>query len=743
MQSPEILLAELNGALRRLRGACVSFESEDINRDLLPIMRRLLLAEVLGNTWILAVGGSQGAGKTTLMSTLYDLRQYETKWLEGNEGRGENLPVLIIEAKGLDKPEAYVRRLVPVEGGASVAGLTDYVLKDVSVKLEQFQNAVCNPDPEDLLPVLRVPPRYFNRANQAWLLLPGYERQDRSNKVWQELMRQAMIAAGGCIVVTDETRMANHQQREIVHDMLRNELRDTQPCIVVTKTEGARNDPERQAALRASAQEAFDVPTERVASSIILTGSDDADYVKEWRPHLADAIANMNLGGDANRAHQLGHLAQLLSTDLSRVMAAVRTKALLYYRGGAAAEANGEEVRAEILESFDEAEAVLRAEHLELVRKVVGSAYTSSAKALDDHLKEHREGIKNWLSNALESTTETKQIVHEAVQNAWKAPEQQLLADYASQLSLLTFPKLGRVEGGSSHLAVPAIKCENAARDLVRLGYVDPAGKATEFNALTPEAAGDMRLLLGRPDRIELCSNDGVSKNFRRNVALIPALSLEYARIFYTLPDLVKLNDDFTPRSEDGAANIAVEGVQSLSAGVELGKTAVRALASVMAVDIATDGQSDILRVLKEQSESDIQEPATGAGGIAIPPVVTAHPAAIAAVAVVAVSYVTVQATARVRSHERKESAQAHALLAVIHDQYVNHLQSHFDKLMAAARDRISQNLAFRYKLDEKLMRKDRLAKAIADVNAQASDLRYELETSAAGLHLFNAEHLS
>ena len=74
MQSPEILLAELNGALRRLRGACGSFESEDINRDLLPIMRRLLLAEVLGNTWILAVGGSQGAGKTTLMSTLYDLR---------------------------------------------------------------------------------------------------------------------------------------------------------------------------------------------------------------------------------------------------------------------------------------------------------------------------------------------------------------------------------------------------------------------------------------------------------------------------------------------------------------------------------------------------------------------------------------------------------------------------------------------------------------------------------------------
>lgn len=740
MQSPEILLAELNGALRRLRGACSSFENEDINRDLLPIMRRLLLAEVLGNTWILAVGGSQGAGKTTLMSALYDLRQCETGWLEGNEGRGEKLPVLITEVEGLGKPEGFVRRLVPVDRGSPAGRVTEYALKEVSLDAQQFQNAVCNPDAEDLLPVLRVPPRYFKRANQAWLLLPGYERQDRSNRSWQELMRQAMIAAGGCIVVTDETRMANHQQREIVRDMLGNELRDTQPCIVVTKTEGARNEPERQAALRASAQDAFDVPADKAASSIVLTGSDDADYVQEWRPRLAEAVAHLNRGGYANRALQLGHLAELLSTELSRVLATVRSKALLYYRGAAGSEADGEDVRTEILEVFDEAEAQLRTEHLELVKKIVGSAHRSSAKALDDYLKQHREGIKNRLSNAFESTTETKQIVQQAVQNAWRVPAQQLLGDYASQLRSLTFPKLGRAEEDTSHSGVTALKRANTARDLVQLGYVDAAGKAAEFKALTPDAVDDMHLLLANPSANEVDSNGGVSKNFRRNVALIPAMSLEYARIFYTLPRLVQLNDDFTPLPESGAANIAADGVQSLSAGVELGTTAIRALASVMAVDVATDGQSDILRVIKGQSEADIQEPAPNSGGIGIPPVVAAHPAAIAAVAVVAASYVTVQATAHVRSRERKESAQAHAMLAAVYDQYVNHLHSNFDKLMAAARARVAQNLALRYKLDEKLMRKDRLAKAIADVNAQASDLRYELETSAAGLQLFNAE---
>lgn len=63
MQSPEIQLKELNNALRRLRGACTVLNAEDVEAKLLEVMRRLLLAEVLADTWIVAMGGSQGAGK--------------------------------------------------------------------------------------------------------------------------------------------------------------------------------------------------------------------------------------------------------------------------------------------------------------------------------------------------------------------------------------------------------------------------------------------------------------------------------------------------------------------------------------------------------------------------------------------------------------------------------------------------------------------------------------------------------
>ena len=70
-------------------------------------------------------------------------------------------------------------------------------------------------------------------------------------------MRQALIGAGGCIIVTDETRMANQQQLEIVKDVLQNELRNCKPYIVISKTEAHRHNEKRLTELRASAQSTF------------------------------------------------------------------------------------------------------------------------------------------------------------------------------------------------------------------------------------------------------------------------------------------------------------------------------------------------------------------------------------------------------------------------------------------------------------------------------------------------------
>lgn len=735
MQSPEIMLTELNSALRRLRGACSDLADEDIDEKLLSVMRRLLLAEVLGNTWIVAMGGSQGAGKTTLMASMYDLRGNGPCWLQSNEGRGEKMPVLIVEIEGLKEPQGYVRRLQKDEASKG------YTLREVTVDVEEFQRAVCDPNAEDLLPVLKVPQRFFKRENQAWLLLPGYEKQERANRSWQELMRQAMIAAGGCIIVTDETRMANQQQQEIVRDMLENELRECSPYIVISKTEAYRHNPERLADLRASAQATFKVSAERAETNIIFSGTDDVNYVNEWMPELRRAIDDLNFTGHSDRNFQMSHLARIVGTDLNRVLTAIRSKALLYYRRGKSGNSDGADVLEEVLEAFNEAAILLREEHLAKVTELAGKVYRDAAKELDNTLVKDHENFKNWLSTAFDSTTETKQKMQSLVQGSWKKAAPGLFTSYTKALEALTTQRLGRLSEADSPDSAHAPERLGNAHKLVQLGYMHASGRPVRFSSLNAANISDIKILLGNGSRMDEQASQEASKQFGHSAALIPAISLEYSRIFYTLPELAGLKDDFSPRNNSTDTNMAVEGVESLSAGVELGRTAIRSLAGIMAVDVISDGDSDILGAIFGHSQTGDGGTDAGTGGGGIPPIpVTLHPVATAAVAVVAVAYLTTVAISRVRTLEKAASAQAHNMLGSIHDHHVAHFRAHFDKLMAAAKTRITENVRARYHMDETLMRKDRLAKAIADVSAITSDLGHELATSAAGLQLFITE---
>lgn len=390
MESPEIQLKALNNALRRLRGACSALDGEELDEKLLEVMRRLLLAEVLADTWIVAIGGSQGAGKTTLMASLYNLHHDNSGWLRSNEGRGEKMPVLILESRETKVAQGYVRRLVETGNGLT--------LDDIGVDVNKFQRAVCDPDAGDLLPILKVPQRYFTRNNQAWLLLPGYEKQERENREWQELMRQAMIAAGGCIIVTDETRLANQQQLEIVKDMLEKELKNCKPYIVISKTEAFRNNPQRQAELRKSAAETFNVAAEYADNNIILTGTDDPEYVTEWMPHLRRAIDDLNFSGQTNRYLQLTHLTGIVSKDLPRVMNMIRTQSRLYYHSDKGGQDDGSQVLAEALEVFDTAVQELREEHTKKVKMCIAKTFEAAKANMDRRLVKEHEGFANWIS---------------------------------------------------------------------------------------------------------------------------------------------------------------------------------------------------------------------------------------------------------------------------------------------------------------------------------------------------------
>lgn len=731
MQSPEILLKELNHALRCLRGACTVLDDTDIDHQLLAVMQRLLLAELLGNTWVVAVGGSQGAGKTTLMASLYDIDGDGPQWLQGNEGRGEKLPVLITEDADCSQPQGYVRRLVPDAAG------NGFEIKPVEVDIAEFQRSVCDPQAEDLLPELRMPRRYFLRDNQAWLLLPGYEKQDRENRTWQQLMRQAMVAAGGCIIVTDQNRMANRQQLEIVQDMLASELRGCQPYIVISKTEAHRKNPQRLAALRASAQETYQVQPELADKHIILSGADDPEYVKEWMPYLRSAIDSLNFTGQSNRHLQMSQLSQLLGQDLTQVLNAIRSKSRLYFNRHTSDDVDGQQVLEEILDAFDDAAEALRIEHQEKIRNLARQALANASAVLNQRLIQEQEGFRNWLSTAFDTTSETSIKMQTLVQQAWRQGAPNFFADYAYSLLDLTLGRLGASRENAGARQLPKDK----AQSLIQLGYANDNGQPVRFNAINPETASNIRILLGNGSPAEERDNHhNANKQFQGSVELIPTLSLEYTRLLYNRPQVIGLKADLSPAEASSDRNVVADGVENLQASVILGKTAIRSLASVMAVDVLSDGDSDILGALFGNTQAADQVTDTGSSVPAAAMPLTLHPVAIAATAVAAAGYLTAKAVTGLRNTEKQASAQAHSMLINVHDHHIAHLQKQFDDTMRAARTRIKQKIRDRYRMNEALMQKDRLAKAMADVKAITSDLRHELDASATGLQLFITE---
>lgn len=725
LQSPEVLLENLNNALRHLRGACTDLGSEEIDEKLQEVMRRLLLAEVLGKTWIVAVGGSQGAGKTTLMACMYDLRSDGPQWLQGNEGRGEKMPVLVLEEKDIPKAQGFVRRLVLDEM------TKNFALKDVPVDVVEFQRAVCDPATGDLLPVLRVPQRYFKRENQAWLLLPGYEKQDRENRAWQELMRQAMVAAGGCIVVTDGARMAS-QQHDIVKDALKGELDGIRPYIVISKTEDIRQDLAAQTQLRASAQAMFQVEEDVTEKRIILTGTDDPEYVAQWMPHLQRVINDLNFTGQANRHMQLSHLSDLIGKDLTRVLNLIRSKSRLYFNSDNEGLGDGVQALQSVLEKFDDSAEALRIEHTAIVNGLAEQAYIQATEKLTSTLAKEHEGFQNLISNAFDTSSETKLKLQKLVKNSWQSEASQLFVKYSDALAQLTARKLGRVEEVTLTPGAKQGITHEKSRSLVKMGYMHVSGQPAHFENLTPEKVSDIRMLLGHNTQQEHKTHHAASKSLGSSVELVPVVTLEYTRLFYAFPEVVGLKEGVMPEGDSATSNVVQDGVQSLQDSVELGKTALRSLATVMAVDVVSNGEADILNTIFGKTEPS--------DSTSLPVVPTLHPAAVAATAVVAAAYLTTVAVTRMRTFEKAASAQAHTMLCSVHDHHVAHLRKEFDNTMAAARARIVESMRARYKMDETLMRKDRLAKTMADVLSLTSDIRHELGASAAGLNVFVAE---
>jgi len=739
MQTPELLLSDLNHALRELRGAVGVLKDEAITDGLRPIMQHLMLAEVLGKEWIVAVGGSQGAGKTNLIRTMYDLSAAtETDWLQDNEGQGEKYPVLIQECDavkqpdGIKLPHGYLRILVEQSGS--------YVLRELPAKdTDEFHKACRGEMPEVMLPVLKVPRKFFKENGQALILLPGYEASNRDNQEWQTLMRQVLIGAAGCVIVTDQTRLANQQQVEIVKDMLSNELRASRPLIVVSKTEGLANDKPRQEELKESAANVFKLKGELLEPKVICTGSDNADYVKQWMPELIAALQDMSIGGGELRQMQLVRLEKLLDRDLNQVTNLIHSRATLFMQqknGGS----DGPAIVKNFLEEFDDAASDLRNDYHVAVQNMLEAQVGEATNKLRSRLINKHEGFVNKVKSTFDTVSETQRALESDVTGAWGASGD-VLPKYAQLLDGLTQKKLR----GPSRPATTALP---SGHTLQRLGYMDAKDQPVQSKLTDPDVQTNLAVLLR--------STGHSNKYLEKTVKLLPVMALEYARIASMLPELVGVNARTLEAIPQMDVLASAQKVQAqFGQFKDVSTSVVKGLGAMLAVDIAADGKIDTIPALLSalglggaETTQTAAAPigggavvsSTAIGGAAIDGAVvggTAATVALSVAAVVAIGFLAHSALRQVQQHDKDVSVMANAMLLKIKDQHLSHFISHFDDIMCKLRSHLKQSLRQRYKLDQTLMEQDRLAKALADIRVLQRDLLGELACSGQTVQLF------
>ncbi|GIF96886.1 hypothetical protein [Catellatospora citrea] len=212
-------------------------------------LNTLRVVQALRRFTLVTVTGSQGAGKTTLARALYpDAARY----LRPNSGRGERVPVVIVESAGIGATRASVVRMRQGSTGQPE-------IVEVETSSAEWLGYLRGADSDVLHLLVEVPAAEDSANGQGILLLPGFERSNDDE--WQRLTRVAVAISPNVIVVTGKIFLANAMEADIARALAEGEAAGT--TVVLNRC--AVNEPEF-AQLREAAADTYAVGTEGVLS---------------------------------------------------------------------------------------------------------------------------------------------------------------------------------------------------------------------------------------------------------------------------------------------------------------------------------------------------------------------------------------------------------------------------------------------------------------------------------------------
>jgi GTPase SAR1 family protein len=693
MNSPEVYLQTLTQRLLRLRRATSYLNTSDYDQNLFTLIRKSQIAQTLTNRYVIAITGSQGAGKTTFLRNLYEL---DHTWLVDNQGRGEKVPLLVIEKSGINAPEGWIEETD--DSGK---------IQQHKISPEDFQKSLKGLNEKQILPILYVPRRYFKGESLGFVLLPGYEKQNLQNKDWQEMMRHTLIASSASIIVTDKTRLANTNQNEIIEDLKKHFLEGAKPIIVISKTENMPEDKLEE--LKHSAAELFAVgPDER--ERIICTGTGDYDYCEEWRHKTIDAIDQFSSISQESRNRQLNYLEDMLQNELGDSLGEIRSamKQEEY-------SSDDSSFKDDLIGIFNSSKDDLRSKYLERINDALEIHCNKATKTAREKYIHEEEGFWNKVGNTkrwiMKSSGEREDIMLDRIKECWKHPYneetgtqkgfEEVFRDILEILTIETL-KLNRVDA----------KNELEDKSPKLLDYKSSKLEVSSMR-LTEDVHKQIQSLFSTKNDntlVETIETDAMKKELPVAIALLPVLALEFVRINSLYLSTDKLGIDGVVSPQINLQDAYKSAGNTFKDLMDTHSNVIKGIAAMLALDVAVDGKIDSLPALFNAASQALTGKALSAS------------AGMIASAVVATGFIAYSVINEVQRHDAAHRSFIVAATGAMRDRYYEYYTSFFDNLMDRLAETLENRLMIRYKLNQSVGNKDNLARALAEVKSVRTD---------------------
>lgn len=683
------LIGQVEQALTRvLRAGHGIRDTHDSANATIDVLRKLRIARELSDRYYIAVTGSQSAGKTRLMRELYNL---DKDWLFDDQGRGERVPVFIIEDDSIDAPYGAVQS---VENG-------EVVEKRLEAKEFRDLTTSWNETSCDLLPKLYVPRKFFSGSNVGFVLLPGYEIENQHNSAWQQLMRFTLNMSLGTILVTDPVRLAESSQTVILEDLASSYLVSRKPVIVVSKTESA--DAAKRAELEARVADVFKVPADE-RNRIICSGVDDPDYVATWSQSLINAMNLYAINATDSAEARIKDMLDLLYSDLPKIQSALDGA----ITGHDAGNSVGERQRAEIVDKFSDAVAKYRRGYEKELRRQIRGYAARARRIADDRYTEEEVGFKNKLRHTKEffqlRSGEREKAHIDRIVDCWSKVD-----DGVGPRSPLetNFEVLSKLSG--SHLKIVAPKeldTKSSTTLPVMLGYDADHSNAPTSILADPVVLTELKRLLTAPS-VSSAQDDGNAvqpgnpEALQRLVALIPAVTMEFIRISQ---GMLLANTGSTYASVEAFGKDAQNIVAAHDFNDTM-KNVLRTVACILAVDVAIDGSIDTIPSLFNAIFGVVAAPA-GVGAML----------SLVASGVVAGGFLAYRGVKEIHQYDAAKRGYINTVMDQLASAHVELQLEVFDEVMESVLERMQRSLGAAYRLDVSLGYKDTLLRALAAV---------------------------